>query len=307
MEQQVRVHIPATVLSVGFKNDEFIAERLAPMVRTPKTKFSYYEFDKTRFRIPELLRAPKSAFKRGDMGIVVKTDETLEYGFEELIDDTERVDYENDIDLELEKTEDATDITLLGYEKRVADMLRSTTNLTQNVTLSGTAQFNDYTNSDPVGAFSTARKTIHKATGKKANVAAMSFETFETLRKHPDITSHFKYTTAASITPQMMAGFFELNEIVIGGALNDTAKEGQTEALDYVWGKDIIIAYVEPRPGRFRPSLAYTFWTPVKGQSRVVEMYREEAKKSDVVRVNEKKKERIIHSKCGYLIKNAIA
>ncbi len=307
MEQLVRVHIPATVMSVGFTNDQFVASEIAPPVRVPKTEFSYYEFSKTRFRIPQLLRAPKTEFKRGDIGVEVKTGETKEYGWEEPIDDSERTDFENDIDLEMEKAEDATDIVLLGYEKRVATLLRSTSNLTQNITLSGTSQFNDYTNSDPVGVFQTGRKTIHKATGKMPNLALISFPVFETLREHPKVRDHFKYTSSASITAEMLARFFELGRVVVAGALEDTAKEGQTESLDYVWGKDIIMAYVAPRPGKYRPSLAYTFWTPVKGQRRVVEMYREEKITSDILRVHEKDGEKLIHAKCGYLIKNAIA
>lgn len=307
-EQLVRIHIPATVMSTGFTNDEYIADRICPLVRVPKSKFSYYEFTKSRFKIPELLRAPRTQFKRGDIGVTLITDGTSQYGWEEPIDDTERRDYENDIDLEMEKAEDGTDITMLAYEKRVAALLLSTTNITQNVTLSSaTDKFSDPDNSDPIGVFKTARLAIHKAVARKARIAVMALPTFENLRLHAQLTQHFKYTTPESITAQMMAKFFELDEILVGGALYDTAKEGQTPDLDYVWGKDILIAYVERSPGRYRPSLAYTFWAPVKGQMRVVEMYREEGTTSDIVRVHEEKKEKIVHANCGYLIKNAIA
>ncbi len=307
MEQQVRIHIPGTVMSVGFTNDEFVASQIAPQVRVPKNKFDYYEFTKTRFDIPSLQRAPRADFKRLDIGISLQNGACTQYGAEELIDDSERRDYENDIDLEMEKSEDLTDRTLLDYEKRVADLLRSTTNLTNNQTLSGTSQFNDYSNSDPVSVFKTARNTIHKAVAKKARVGLMGYQVFETLREHPALKDHFKYTSSASITAEMMARFFELDRIIVGGALYNTAKEGQTPVLDYVWGKDIIVAYVNPAPARFRPSLAYTFWTPVKGQRRVIEMYREEKKTSDVIRAHEETTEHLIHGKCGYLIKNAIA
>lgn len=307
MDQQVRIHIPGTSMSVGFTNEEFIAGQIAPMVRVPKNKFDYYEFTKTRFDIPSLERAPRADFHRLEMGISLKTGACTQYGAEELIDDTERRDYENDIDLEMEKAEDVTDRTLLAYEKRVADLLRSTSNLTQNVTLSGTDQFSDYDNSDPVTVFKTARTTIHKSIAKKARIAVMSFITFETLREHTKIKDHFKYTSSQSITVEMLARYLELDHIYVGGALYNTAKEGQTPSLDYVWGKDIIVAYVAPSPARFRPSLAYTFWTPVKGQRRVIEMYREEKKTSDVIRAHEEVTEHLVHGKCGYIIKNAIA
>jgi hypothetical protein len=307
MEQQVRIHIPGTAMSVGFTNDEFVASQIAPAIRVPKNKFDYYEFTKTRFDIPYLERAPRSDFKRFDIGVSLKNGACTQRGGEELIDDSERRDYENDIDLEMEKSEDVTDRTLLSTEKRVADILRSTTNLTQNVTLAGTSQFNDYSNSDPVSVFKTARTTIHKAVAKKARIAVMGFEVFETLREHTKIKDHFKYTSSQSLTADMLARFFELDQIVVGGALYNTAKEGQTPVLDYVWGKDIIVAYVAPRPARYRPSLMYTFWTPVKGQRRVIEMYREEKKTSDVIRVHEETDEHLVHGKCGYLIKNAIA
>ena len=104
-----------------------------------------------------------------------------------------------------------------------------------------------------------------------------------------------------------MAQFFGLDRILVGKAIYDTAKEGQTASKSYVWGKHFLLAYVAPSPGRKRPSLGYTFWAPTKGMLRIAEIYRDETITSDVMRVHEERLEKIVHVNCGYLMVNAVA
>jgi hypothetical protein len=89
---------------------------------------------------------------------------------------------------------------------------------------------------------------------------------------------------------------------------------GQAESIGYLWGKDVIFAYVPARPGLKVPAFGYEFvWVYPGGQVQVAERWREQKRKSDVIRVSRRYDLRFIavdssaDSLAGYLIKDAIA
>jgi hypothetical protein len=89
---------------------------------------------------------------------------------------------------------------------------------------------------------------------------------------------------------------------------------GQAAAIGYLWGKDIVLAYVPPRAGQRVPAFGYEFvWRYPGGQTQIVDRWREQKRKSDLVRVSRRYDLRHIakdatgKSIAGYLIKNAVA
>ena len=47
--------------------------------------------------------------------------------------------------------------------------------------------------------------------------------------------------------------------IRVAGGTNNTAAEGATDSFSYIADKDALLAFVEPSPGRYKPSAYYTF------------------------------------------------
>ena len=93
-------------------------------------------------------------------------------------------DYRNVIkpfDAERDAIDKLTNHLWLGKEKSLADSLTSTAVITQNTTLSGTSQYNDYTNSDPIGDATTAVETIADAIGRQPDTLIISRKVFRTL------------------------------------------------------------------------------------------------------------------------------
>ena len=72
-------------------------------------------------------------------------------------------------------------------------------------------------------------------------------------------------------------------EVLIAGAGENTANLNQTKVLDYIWGEDVILAYVNPVPGRKKISLGYTF---VWGERESSKWY-EQAIKATNIEVSE--------------------
>jgi len=299
------LHIDAvlTGISIAFKNPGFVADVVFPLVPVKHESDKYYIYGKERFDIPSALRAPKSAYKRVDWSVSTGTYSCEEYGLEEPIDDRERDNADEPLNLDIDTTEFLTDMLLLNREKRVADKLSDTTVLTQNVTLSGTSQWSDYTNSDPIGNVETGKNTINSNAGLNPNLMVMSREVFIKLRHHPQILERVKYSERGVLTIELLQAVFEIDKIVIAESLYNTAKKGQTASLSRVWGKHCILAFVTPRPGIKQVSLGYAF----QARAFQTEKYRDDKIKSDVIRVSHIVDERVVSATCGYLIKNAVA
>lgn len=155
---------------------------------------------------------------------------------------------------------------LIAREKALADVLQSTAVLTNNVTLSGSDQLDDYTNSDPVGVFKDARSSIFNLTGFEANVAVMNRKVFEDLIAHPKIKATVGVSTGGTIpkedlTKEQLAKVMKVEDIIVGKVMYNSAKKGQTKSLASVWGNHIIFAYRNPNPTPeiFEDSIGYRF------------------------------------------------
>jgi hypothetical protein len=303
---QVKYDPVLTNVSIQYKPAPrgYLADAILPPVPVVKESAIFWVYDKTNFDIPESKRAPRSDYAKIDWTVTQDTYLAEEYGLEGEIDDEERENASAPLDLDIDTTEIITDMILNNREKRVADLVMSTGTITQNVTLTGTNQWSDYSGtSDPATNVKTARTTIFDATGYVPNKMLMGYKVFEALKLHPDILDRIKYSERAVITPAILAALFEVDEILIGGVLRKTSKEGQAVALADVWGKDCLLFYSEPRPALRRASFGYQ----MRQKNLRVFRYREDRRNTDVIRVTEKQDEKIVATALGYLIKAAVA
>jgi hypothetical protein len=172
------------------------------------------------------------------------------------------------------------------------------------VTLATTSQWSDYNNSDPIGDVRTARTTIRQNTFKKPNTMVIGRQAFDQLVEHPQIIERVKYSQLGVITPELIARIFQLDNVWIGDAGSNSAAEGQTDSLSYVWGKHAIIAYVSPKISIKMLTLGVTFTY----SQRIVKRWRDEDREGTYVRIgNDNYVQKIIAAVAGYLIKNAVA
>jgi hypothetical protein len=284
--------------------DGYLADQVLPAVPIAKESAAFWVYDKSRMDAPDSKRAPRSEYNRIDWNVTTDTYLAEQYGLEGEIDDEERKNAAAPLDLDVDTTEIVTDMVLNGREKRVADLVLSTATVTQNVTLAGTSQWSDYTNSDPLSDVKTSRTTMYTAApGYQPNTMLMGFTGYEALKLHPDIKEIVKYTERAIVTKQILAAVFEVDEVLVGRVMRRTSKEGQTDAFTDVWGKDVLMFYRENRPTLKRASFGYQ----LRQNDLRVFRYREDKRDTDVIRVSEKQDEKIVSAALGYLIKAAVA
>lgn len=304
--QEVHVDAVLTQMSVAYRNAEYIAPLVVPRVQVTKRSDLYFIYDKANLRRQVQVRAPGGA--AGRSGYTLSTDNysVKTYSQEHVVPDEVRSNADNPLDPDRDGVQFATDVLDLEYEMQAADLINTSANWTTNVTLSGTSQWSDYDDSDPLSNVKTAHETILVQTAKRANTMVMGFQTFMALSLHPDLLDRCKYTgtqnAPAMVTAQMMAALFMVDSVQVGTAVQNAADEGQTDSLSFVWGKHAWLGYVAPAPALATPSAGYVFTT-----GRTSDRYREEKLKSDIIRVEEAWDMKKVAAGAGYRFIDAVA
>lgn len=298
---EVRFDPILTQVSVGYEPEGYIGDEVLPNVPVLLEDGSYWVWGDERFYSVDALRAPRSRYRAVDFTATRASFHAEEYGLEFKVDDRERRNSALPTELDTEGTEIITQNLKNAKEKRIANLVLSTTNITQNVTLAGANQWSDASGGDPIGVAMTAHSTIQGATGRLPNSVAMGYKVWNKLMTNPKIKAEMSEGEQLAI--RRLAQLWNVQNIYVGSVLTATNKKGQATTLGDVWGKDVLFFHKTDRPSRRRPSLGYQF----RVQDFKTFRYRRPEITSDVVRVNHIVAEKLVATKLAYLVKAAIA
>lgn len=300
--QRVKVDNVLTNVALSFGPEGYIADDVLPPVGVGKEDGIFYTFDKSRFYTPDALRAPRTLFKRLDWDTAKDSYHAEQYGLESLIDDRERTNSGLPFDLDETSTEVLTENLLNNREKRVANLVLSTTNVTQTTTLVGAAQWSDASGGDPIGVANTGNGVIRSSTGMLFNSVVLGWSVWQKLKTNAALKAAM--AEGETLTLERLKAFWEVDNIYIGRVLTATNKKGQTVTLGDVWGKHVLFFYKNPgRPALRRPSFGYQ----LRVQDLRTTRWRQEEITCDVIRVDEIGAEKLTAPTLGYLIRNAVA
>jgi hypothetical protein len=290
-------------VSVKYTNDEYIADQVMPVIPVKKESDIYYKYTRN-WKLPQSKRAAGAEANEVEWNVTTDTYSCEEYALKDLIPDRVRNNADNPLSLDVDTTENLTDLIQLGREKRVADVVFAAgTYGAQTSALAGANQWDDYAGSDPIGDVRDARATVHSASGKMPNVMVIGYQAFLKLLDHPDILERIKYTQKGIITADLIAQVFEVDKILVGKALVDSTVEGIAESLGYVWGKSVALLYSERSPGLKKVSFGYQFQS--RGFS--VKKWREEKRAGDFIEAGEIRDEKVVAAACGYLYTTVVS
>lgn len=264
--EDVHIDVPLSNMVIGFEPKNIIVDQIFPSVPVTKQSDKYYIWDKGNFfRVPtNTLRAPKTKGK--EVIYTVSSDSFFcdnfalrhEESFEAMANaDTILAGREK-------KVRSLKALLMLDREIRVANLVGSTSNVGSSTTLTGTNQWNDYTNSDPIDDIEVAKEAIRSTTGLDANLMIISQPVYRKLLHHPDLVDRLKYVQKGILTVSNLAEIFELDRILIGKTIKNTGEEGHDDAFSDVWAKDAILMHTTNAPDADGqdPSAGYTFdWT----------------------------------------------
>jgi len=302
----VRVDRAMTQFSLRYGNPGYIADRVFPVQRSvmwdSKDAGKYFVYDKANMRVerdgPLGTRSPAPEVDYD----VSSTSFTLNrYALKEMVTQEEIDNADEPLDPEEDATAFLTDKLLIGREYRAASVAFSATYVTSGTTLSGTNQWSDET-SNPLSALEVAKASL----AAEPNAIIMGQQVWQYLRHHPDIVDRFKYTSGGGVTMAQFADLLGIapEMVMVGGARRNTADEGQTASLSYIWGKHACLAYIDPAP---RPRTMTAFVTLQRGESRTVSEWPSNDPEGTWKKVQDRYLHKVVATDLAYLFTNAVA
>jgi hypothetical protein len=157
---------------------------------------------------------------------------------------------------------------------------------------------------------------MHANVFREPNVALIPYAVMAELEDHPDFIERIKYSERAVLTADIIAMIVGIPNIIIPGTGIAT---DASLVPSYLWGKDVLLAWVPPRAGLRTPAFGYEFVWALGGSVQQVDRWREAKRVSDLVRVRRRYDLKLVGREnnasdanigkvvTGYLIKNAIA
>lgn len=254
-------------------------------------------------------RAPNGNYQRGDWKFETGTYNCEEYGWEEPIDDVEARLYQRFFDAEQVSTEIAIDRILRGHERRVAALVFAGADANVSIEWSTKAT------AVPRDNVNAGKLAMRAASGLTPNAMAMGEVAFVNVLNTAELKDALKYTNpielgGREVQRRILAQYFGVDQVLVGGSQYDSAKKGQNFSLADIWD-DEYVALLRVSSGGVRikePVYGRTFlWQEDAPQEVVIESYREEQKRANIVRARQHVDEAVIFAGAKYVLGNITA
>jgi hypothetical protein len=215
----------------------YIGARLFPFFGVAEKSADYPYLPMEAFlKVVDDLRGQDGTYNEDDYEWGTKTYSCKDRGRVETVEDSEKALYRRYFDLSEVAMMRALTGMLLNHEIRCSAKI-STSNLSNSAIA---AAWSTASTAAPLTAIKTGKRAMRAASGLLPNVVAMNWTTWDYLTATDEILDAFQYTgmfQTMSIQQkrQMMAAYFEVDDVLISGAIKDSAKKGQSKSIADVW------------------------------------------------------------------------
>lgn len=240
-----------TAIALSYRNEALIADMVLPRVGVSVDSFKYYKMNKDEaFTVPDTKIGRKSEANVVEFGGVEVTDSTADYGLKDIIPLQDiRNAQGTPFDPMGQASLNLSRLVQLDRELRVSGIVFNAANYAaaNKATLSGNAQWSDYTNSNPLSEILTKFDSMLM----RPNKLVLGQAVWTTLRQHPRIIEAVKGTGAGlqaqgTVSRQQLADLLEIQEVIVGQAFVNGAKKGVAPSYARCWGKFALAMYTEP-------------------------------------------------------------
>lgn len=280
-----------------------IAEEVLPVKDSPGMTGRYPKYT---IQNGELLNVELDT-KRGENGTYNRvsrkwdwdTYDCMDRGLEGEIDDTQAHEMAPFTDLEQMESKLVRRNVALSYESRVASLVMSAANSGFTATNSAVAYTEANLATMDVAKDITDAQERMEGFGTMANTLIMSRAVWNRVRRSTKLLQFIYGNTVGTgnqkLSTEVVADALELDRILVSGKKFNTGKKGQTVSLSSIWGTStVLLANIQG--GEFNAGgIGRTLsWTEDASGLYVVETYREENRRKDIVRVRQNTAEKII-------------
>jgi len=312
LTNQVHVDKMLTNISVGYKNEDFIADGIFKVVPVDKQSDRYWVYGKELFRVTDDRRAPGTSAGEVDWSLADDTFYCEGHAQRHFVPIETIKNADAEFDLESEATEFVSEKILLNKENFAAEKLLDEANYDADlvVTTGGDGEELKWSDNDadPLKHVEEMRQEVHKKSGLDPNTLILSKPVYSKLRVHPKLLAIFKNTEMSIVPLNVMKEFFEVDNILTGKALKSTVIDPDgDDTLGYIWGKSAILAYVPSKPSKKTPAKGYQFQWKKDGKSAVeVVKWFDQDKKSTIIEAEQYYDLKIVSDVAGILFKNVV-
>lgn len=298
-----------TAIAVRYRNGDTIADMVLPRVPVAAQEFKYFKHTLAEgFTLPDTRVGRRSKPNEVEFTATETPGMCNDYGLDDPIPEADLRTAPASMDPRGRAVEALADLIALDREKRVADLVfaAATYPAANKTTLSGTSQWSDFSNSNPIDAILAANDTLVM----RANVLVLGQAVWTKLRQHPKVVQAVYGTAqnAGVVNRQQVAELLEISEILIGQGFINTAKKGQAPALARVWGKHAALIHrdgmADTRGNRTTFGFTAQFGERVAGAIPDPNIG---MRGGERIRVGESVAEVISASDLGYFFENAVA
>lgn len=299
-----------TNVSSMYKPEGYISESIFPFVGVKQKTGKLAKYGHSHLRIESSIVAGRGKYRRVEPITRSNVGYDIEgHGLEGLVT---KDDYRNvELPYKAEEDEALGLASQLWTEKEsvLATALAATGTITQNVTLSGTSQFSDYSNSSPLTRFKTARQAVKDGCGKMPDTAWMDSRVANVLKFHPELLDFlgFKFTKPGGLSMDSLAQALDVKRILIADADYNTAKEGQADALSAIWGKHLWFGVCPEKAATQQVSAGYRLGYEGSSPRKVYKYAENNPPESTGILVEDEYDFLLSNTGAIYLIKDSIA
>lgn len=269
----------------------FIGQRVAQLCRVGEPAANYPIITRENFlKTPDTKRSAKGGYNRTEGEFDTGLYSCEEHGLEAPLDDAKVRRYASFFDMETAETRRLYHNLLLDHERRVKAAWTGFTAHAASVAWATAAS------AVPITDILAGCRTLEQNCGMPRSLFSLivSQLDFQYLSMAASVTDRIKYSypglVPGQLTAQIVAAILGIKEVLVGGSAYDTTEEGVAASLTQVWasGKAWLAVLAAPDSPLETPSAARTMlWTGDSSDLVVVETYRDETTRGDVVRVRQ--------------------
>lgn len=294
-----------TTVAQGYTRPGNVGSKLFPIVPVDTYGGQVIEFGKEGFRRYNSKRAPGANVASIMFGYMGKPYAITSNALDAMVphevwNDANKVP---EIDILTVATSRVLDALQLDHEYECAALARNADNYDSNhkVTLASTTLWSASTGK-PTDDVEAAKEAVRASTGSRANTVLLSATAFKRCKNNAQIIDRLRYTSAASVTLDMLAKLWDVEEVIVGEAVGAS---GPDDEFSDVWGNDCIVAYVPRQNDRYRGTPSYGYTYAIKGMPQVRKPRYEEGRLSWLAGVSFDNKPVLCGMAAGFLIKDA--
>lgn len=296
-----------TNVAQGYANQEFVGSALFPRVPVFASGGQIIEFGREAFRRYVTKRSPGGNTKRIQLGHLGKPFALLQDALEatvprEHLRDASQVP---GIDLAARAVNVVLRNLSMSLEIEQAALATTLANypVSNRLTLAGATKWTTATGV-PMTDIDTGREAVRQQCGMYPNTLLFSAVGFNACKNNVSVLDRLKYngyagTDASQVTPQMLAGLFNVERVVVGKGIFFSDADVSTD----IWGNCAVLAYVPATANTAEePSYGYTY--AMEGHPLVEVPYWDDSAKSWIYGVTYERVPVLSGITSGYFIQN---